>query len=114
MRVFGKSLTADTACARACVGSLAIGLAVLGISTPAAAVQQTRAGTSINAPSDGPRTTDPSRRVCRSIRPTGSRLSTRQCRTQAQWDELREETRQFVQDGQTNGSRRNEGLGPGL
>ena len=29
---------------------------------------------------------DPSRRVCRNLLPTGSRLSTRSCRTQAEWD----------------------------
>jgi hypothetical protein len=31
--------------------------------------------------------TDTSKRVCRSIMPTGSRLGARQCRTQAEWDE---------------------------
>lgn len=33
------------------------------------------------------------RRVCRSIRPTGSRLSERMCRTQREWDEAAEAAR---------------------
>ncbi len=38
---------------------------------------------------------DPSRRVCRSVLPTGSRMRTRVCRTQAQWDASQDKT----QDG---------------
>jgi hypothetical protein len=34
---------------------------------------------------------DPGRRVCRSILPTGSRFTTRVCRTAAEWDKLAEE-----------------------
>ena len=41
------------------------------------------------------RRVDTSRRVCRNIRPTGSRLGTRSCRTQADWDREAETT----QDG---------------
>ncbi len=43
---------------------------------------------------------DPSRRVCRSVVPTGSRLATRVCRTQAQWDEARQKTQDGVLDSQ--------------
>jgi hypothetical protein len=34
---------------------------------------------------------DPGRRVCRSVLPTGSRFSTRVCRTQAEWDKSAED-----------------------
>ena len=34
---------------------------------------------------------DPGRRVCRSVLPTGSRFTTRVCRTAAEWDKLAEE-----------------------
>jgi hypothetical protein len=43
---------------------------------------------------------DPSRRVCRSIVPTGSRLPTRVCRTQAQWDESRQKSQDGLLDTQ--------------
>ncbi len=35
---------------------------------------------------------DSSRRVCRNITPTGSRLTKRVCRTQAEWDKSRDKT----------------------
>ena len=40
--------------------------------------------------------TDPSRRVCRNVVPTGSRMSQRVCRTQAQWDASRDKTQDSV------------------
>lgn len=43
---------------------------------------------------------DPSRRVCRSIVPTGSRMATRVCRTQAQWDESRQKSQDGLLDTQ--------------
>ncbi len=36
--------------------------------------------------SSKPDKNDPSRRICRNITPSGSRLTTRICRTQAEWD----------------------------
>lgn len=41
---------------------------------------------------------DSSRRVCRNITPTGSRMTERKCRTQAEWDASRKKT----QDGHLN------------
>ena len=43
---------------------------------------------------------DPSRRVCRAVVPTGSRLSTRVCRTQAQWDQSERKSQDSVLDTQ--------------
>lgn len=39
---------------------------------------------------------DKSRRICRNVVPSGSRLSTRICRTKAQWDEIQDETQDGV------------------
>jgi hypothetical protein len=39
---------------------------------------------------------DTSRRVCKNVTPTGSRMPTRVCRTQAQWDETRDKTQDGV------------------
>ena len=49
---------------------------------------------------------DPNRRVCRNLLRSGTRLTTRYCRTQAEWDEAGEGARRFLQDGQTEGSSR--------
>lgn len=43
---------------------------------------------------------DTSRRVCRAVVPTGSRLSTRVCRTQAQWDEAQRKAQDGLLDEQ--------------
>jgi hypothetical protein len=65
--------------------ALAIGLGALGAAAafadePAAASQPTKAKP------------DSSRRVCRLLVPTGSRMSSRICRTQAEWDASRDKT----------------------
>jgi hypothetical protein len=49
---------------------------------------------------------DPSRRICRNLIRSGTRLSTRYCHTQAEWDEAGEGARRFLQDGQNEGSSR--------
>ena len=47
---------------------------------------------------------DPSRRVCRTVVPSGSRLTSRVCRTQAEWDEARTKTQEGLLRTQTNES----------
>jgi hypothetical protein len=49
---------------------------------------------------------DGSRRICRNVVRSGTRLSTRFCHTQAEWDAAGEGARRFLQDGQTEGSSR--------
>lgn len=48
---------------------------------------------------------DPSRRVCRSLLPTGSRLPQRTCRTQAEWDRIEEQAREDYRRVQNTGTR---------
>jgi len=55
---------------------------------------------------------DPSRRICRNLIRSGTRLSTRYCRTQAEWDEAGEGARRFLQEGQTEGSSRDGEMNP--
>ena len=68
--------------------ALALSLGGLG-ATPAAADDPSTAPLGENAKDDA------NRRICRSVRPTGTRMATRVCRTQAQWDRSRDKT----QDG---------------
>lgn len=49
---------------------------------------------------------DETRKICRNMAITGSRLSKRYCRTQAQWDADAETTQRLFQQGQGNGGRR--------
>ena len=97
--------------------ALTMGLSVLlagAVMAPATAAAATAAGASVEAqrdPNDA-RT----RRVCRSIMQTPSRLTRRVCRTQAEWDAsmrdqqdsfLRhnfDQTRQGPKDGPSNGA----------
>ena len=51
---------------------------------------------------------DKSKRVCKTIVPTGSRFGTRTCRTQEDWDRDREASQRFLEDGQVNHSARDE------
>lgn len=48
---------------------------------------------------------DPDRIVCRSEAMTGSRMHTRVCRTQAQWDDLTDKARDQLDDRLERGSR---------
>ena len=83
--------------------ALAAGLGALG-ATPALAGEPA----AVPAAGTQPRATGPdtSRRVCRNLVRSGTRLSTRFCRTQREWDEAGEGARRFVQEGQTDGSSR--------
>jgi len=84
-------------------GALAIGFGALwatpaltgGSAAAAAAETQPRAAAN-----------DPSRRVCRNVVRSGTRLASRYCRTQAEWDEAGESARRLVQEGQNEGSSR--------
>lgn len=79
MKMAGKRIV--TACAVA----LALGGMSSGAILPGAAAAETpKAGKD-----------DPSRRICKSVVKIGTRLSTRVCRTRAQWDEAMKQT----QDG---------------
>jgi hypothetical protein len=49
---------------------------------------------------------DPNRRVCRNLMRSGTRFTTRYCRTQAEWDQAGESARRLVQDGQNEGNSR--------
>jgi hypothetical protein len=67
------------------VAILAMGLGVLGagpaFADEAAGVSQPKTAKA-----------DTSRRVCRNLVPTGSRMSSRVCKTQAEWDATRDKT----------------------
>ncbi|HVQ07413.1 MAG TPA: hypothetical protein VMS43_03155 [Allosphingosinicella sp.] len=49
---------------------------------------------------------DRSRRVCRNLVRSGTRLSTRYCRTQQEWDEAGDGSRRLLQEGQVEGQSR--------
>ena len=49
---------------------------------------------------------DGAKRVCKNIRPTGSRLSTRICKSADEWQRETDKTQQMVMDGNLRGSRR--------
>ncbi len=49
---------------------------------------------------------DRSRRVCRNLVRSGTRLSTRYCRTQQEWDEAEDGSRRLLQEGQVEGQSR--------
>ena len=82
-----------------------IGLAVLSTGT-AHAVQtgDNFAGGGVEQAKSS--TKDTSRRVCRNLVASGTRLSARSCRTQADWDKDAEKARMFLQKGQLSGSAR--------
>ncbi len=47
---------------------------------------------------------DPSRRICKNVTPVGTRLTTRVCRTKAEWDASMDKTQDGVLKSQTNES----------
>ena len=59
-------------------------------------------GSAANA-SEGSKHNDPNKRVCKTISETGSRLNrTRACHTQAEWEELRRQTKAKIENIQNN------------
>lgn len=76
--------------------ALMVGVALLGTGAVgvAAAIPSDSAEVQSTTPRD-----DRSRRVCRSLQPTGSRLAIRRCRPQSEWDEEAEQARRGVADG---------------
>jgi hypothetical protein len=54
---------------------------------------------------------DPSRKICQSIVPSGSRLSTRICKTRAEWDRARDKSQDGVLQHQV---RESTGMEPDL
>lgn len=66
---------------------LTVGLSAVPLS--AASAGGTEASMTVTAAQDKPAEakTNPSRRVCRMIIPSGSRLGQRSCRSRAEWDE---------------------------
>jgi hypothetical protein len=75
------------------VAALAIGLGALG-SGPALAADD-------GASKPKKAKDDTSRRVCRSVVPTGSRMSGRICRTQAEWDAAMDKSQDNILRHQT-------------
>ena len=74
------------------VAALAMGLTTLG------------AGPAYADEGDGatkPKKADTSRRVCKSVVPTGSRVSSRMCRTQAEWDAAMDKSQDNILRHQT-------------
>ena len=52
---------------------------------------------------EGSKHRDPNKRVCKTITETGSRLNkSRACHSQAEWEELRRQTKQKIENIQNN------------
>ncbi|MDB5722254.1 MAG: hypothetical protein JWP15_2872 [Alphaproteobacteria bacterium] len=49
---------------------------------------------------------DKSHRICRVVTPSGSRFTSRVCRTAEEWENEARKTQDWVADGNRNGSRR--------
>ena len=77
------------------VAALALGLAALAATAGAGAAAQ-----------DQPKSTEKaeSRRICRDVTPSGSRLTRRLCRTQAEWDRTRTKSADGLFETQTETS----------
>jgi hypothetical protein len=76
------------------VAALAIGLGALGTSPAFADDGQSEPRKA--------KAEDTSKRVCRTVVPSGSRLGTRICKTQAQWDDSRDKTQDNLLQFQMN------------
>jgi hypothetical protein len=77
--------------------ALAIGLgALLATTAVAATAGAASAGADVQAEPQQTAAKDKSRRICRNLTPSGSRLTRRLCRTQAEWDQNRETTQDSV------------------
>jgi hypothetical protein len=83
------------------MSALTIGLGALLAGTALAGATGELAADAAAAQEDGTSAKqDRSRRVCRNLVPSGSRLSQRVCRTQAEWDEQRDRTQEGALDHQ--------------
>jgi hypothetical protein len=82
-----------------------VGLAVL-TTGPAQAVQAGDNSAAAGVEQAKSSAKDTSRRVCRNLVASGTRLSARSCRTQADWDKDAENARIFLEKGQLSGSAR--------
>lgn len=98
---------------------LAVGMGFLGagatsasaLQAPPAATQITQATAVQKAPSTKK---DSSRRVCRSIVLSGTRMASRYCRTREEWDFDAERARRSLEKGQENARRDGEMNGSGM
>ena len=78
------------------ISTVAMGFAALATGAVFAdATGEFAAGAAMQAPPKSAQNEDRSRRICRDVTPSGSRLVRRLCRTQAEWDE----SAQRSQDG---------------
>lgn len=80
---------------------LVVGLAVGVVMVPVATLHA-QAAAAPAQPAASPIKNDTGKRICRTITPTGSRLSQRVCRTQADWDKDSDETQRNMQDMRNN------------
>lgn len=84
--------------------ALAMGFGALLVGTAlVAATGASSAAAGVQAEPKAP-AKDNSRRICRTLIPSGSRLSSRVCRTQAEWDQSRDRTQQGLLEHQTEQS----------
>jgi hypothetical protein len=75
--------------------------AIATVSRVAAGVALVLAGNVVAGKTKAP--PDPSRRVCKTLTPTGSRLVKRFCQTQAEWDEIAKAAQDSVFKQQLDG-----------
>jgi hypothetical protein len=87
---------------RHAIAALALALGALVTGTAVASDPDTVATGQQASPSKK----DTSKRVCRTIVPSGTRMGTRSCRTQAEWDASADKAARFLERGQQEGSRR--------
>ena len=73
-------------------------LLIAGAATVGSTAAVAGAGTQATAPYQQSSSEDRSRRVCRSVTPSGTRLPVRTCRTQAEWDEQAAQARHRMEE----------------
>ena len=84
-----------------------VALAALSFTAaPALAGEPDTSGTTAAPTQAKPNGKDKSHRVCRVVTPSGSRFTTRVCRTAQEWEQEAQRTQDWVADGNRNGSRR--------
>ncbi|MES2290545.1 MAG: hypothetical protein V4530_12495 [Pseudomonadota bacterium] len=85
---------------------VALGCFLLMANAPAANAENNGTPSASSEPAPAASNKDETRKICRSLVITGSRMSKRFCRTQAQWDADEETTQRLFQQGQGSGGRR--------